>query len=76
MAVVWFLGMGFLLQAKKRLLGIFTIVLGGFLALNTVGNLFNIEVLSLLGLTANVLLGPVWFIWLGILLLQRRMIGD
>lgn len=68
----WFLGMGYLLRAKRNGLGIFAMVVGAFLILNTIGNMFNIEALSLLGLTANIILGPLWSISIGILLAQLK----
>lgn len=69
---VWFVGMGYLLRTKRNGLGIFTMIIGGFLILNTIGNIFNIEALSLLGLTANIVLGPLWAIWLGSLLVRGK----
>jgi len=36
------------------------------------GRGFNIESLSLLGLTANVLLGPLWSIWIGVVLIRQQ----
>ena len=71
---IWFLGVGYLIRSKHKSLGIFSIVLGVFLLLNTIGNIFNIEVLSLLGLTANILLGPLWSIWLGVLLIRLNQV--
>ncbi len=70
---VWFLGIGSLLRTKQSGLGIASMVIGLFLTLNTIGNMFNIEALSLLGLTANILLGPLWSIWIGILLVQLKV---
>lgn len=70
---VWFLGIGYLLRVKRNVLGIATMVIGGFLVLNTVGNLFAIEALSLLGLTANIILGPLWSTWAGVLLVQGKV---
>lgn len=69
---VWFLGIGYVLRTKRNILGLFAMSIGGFLILNTVGNIFNIEALSLLGLTANILLGPVWSICIGIVLLRLK----
>ncbi|MEM7111469.1 MAG: hypothetical protein AAF614_03500 [Chloroflexota bacterium] len=69
---VWFLGMGSLLRQKRAALGIVAMVVGAFLVLNTLGNMFNIEALSLIGLTANILLGPIWTIWIGLALLKTN----
>lgn len=67
---VWFLGMGSLLRQRRAALGIVAMIVGAFLLLNTLGNMFNIEALSLIGLTANILLGPIWSIWMGAALLR------
>jgi hypothetical protein len=69
---VWFLGMGYLIQKEVRAIGIFTLVVGFFLLLNTLGNMLNIEALSLLGLTANILFGPIWAIWIGVFFFSRK----
>ena len=69
---VWFLGMGALLRSTKNSLGIFAMIIGVFLMLNTLGNMFNLEFLSLLGLTANIVLGPLWSIWIGVLFVQLK----
>jgi hypothetical protein len=69
---VWFLGMGYYIQKETRAIGVFTLVVGFFLLLNTLGNMLNIEALSLLGLTANILFGPIWSIWIGIYFLRKQ----
>jgi hypothetical protein len=68
---VWFLGMGNFIQRELRPIGIFTMVVGFFLLLNTLGNLFGVEALSLLGLTANILLAPIWSIWIGLYFFRK-----
>ena len=68
---LWFIGMGSFLQSQRSAQGIFGMVVGVALLLNAVGNLFNIEFLSLLGLTGNILLGPIWAIWMGVSLLRK-----
>lgn len=70
---VWFIGMGQLLSLHRRGLGIAAIVIGAFLVLNTLGNMFGVEMLSLLGLMANILLAPVWSVVLGIVLVRRSV---
>lgn len=69
---IWFLGMGTLLRPKRSGLGLFAVAIGIFLVLNTLGNIFAIEALSLVGLTANILLGPLWSIWIGLWLVQGK----
>ena len=68
---LWFLGMGSFLRSHRSGPGILGMVVGVALLLNAVGNLSNIEFFSLLGLAGNLLLGPVWAIWLGISLLRK-----
>lgn len=70
---IWFLGVGMILRAKQSGLSIFTMGLGLFLLLNMLGNMFNIEALSLLGLTANILLGPLWSIAFGVYLIRAKV---
>lgn len=69
-AAIWFLGIGRLLISKRRAFAIFSIILGVFLLLNGIGAIFEIEMLTLIGLTANVLLAPLWALWIGITLLR------
>ena len=56
---------------KRRMLGLFSVTLGIFLFLNGLGAMFNLEVLSLMGLTANVLLAPLWALLVAIDLLRH-----
>jgi hypothetical protein len=72
-AAIWFLGIGSLLRQRRRGLGILAMVLGVFLLLNGIGSLFQIESLSLIGLTGNLLLVPIWAIWFGIDLLKKQV---
>ncbi len=69
---VWFLGMGSYLRSKFNGLGIVSMIVGVFLLLNTLGNMFNIEALSLIGLTANILVGPIWSICIGVMLMRGK----
>lgn len=68
----WFLGIGYFLRSKLKGLGIFGMVVGLFVALNTIGLLLNIEAISLIGLTANILLGPLWSICMGVILIRSE----
>ena len=69
---IWFLGIGSLLRDKRRALGTFALVLGLFMLLNGIGAVLQSETLSLVGLTGNLLLVPLWSIWFGIDLLRNR----
>lgn len=67
---VWLVGLGSLLRRRRRLLAGFTIALGLCLLANAIGNLIEYEPLSLIGLTATILLVPLWSIWIGLELLR------
>lgn len=75
-AAIWFCGIGLLIRSKWRWLGYGTIVLGLFLLLNGLGTIFNVEALTLIGLTANVLLAPLWALGMGLVLLKRPWLGS
>jgi hypothetical protein len=69
---VWWIGIGWLLWRRRRVLAMFTLLLGALVLLNALGNAFGSEALSTLGLLANVLLAPLWGAWIGIVLLRLR----
>lgn len=73
LAGIWFLGIGLLIRSERRMLGYFTVVLGFLLLLNGLGVLVEHDVLTLIGLTGNLLLAPLWALWLGITLLRWRL---
>jgi hypothetical protein len=68
---VWLLGIGAMMRHRSRLLGLAAMAIGVFLVLNSIGNVLGIEALSLIGVTATVLLAPLWFITLGIRISTR-----
>lgn len=68
---VWWLGLGMILWQQTRQLGGFTLLLGAALLVNTLGNVFNSEPLSGIGLAATLLLAPSWGIWVGIRALRQ-----
>jgi len=68
---VWLLGVGSLLWRRQRLLGGFTCLLGAMLAVTALGALLASEALSLLGLSATILLAPLWSIWAGVVALRQ-----
>ena len=67
---VWWLGMGELLRRERRGLGTLTLVLGAFALLNSVGEVFDIEAFDIAGLFVTLLLGPIWALWLGLIVLS------
>lgn len=70
---IWWIGLGSSLRHQQRRLGLFTMVLGGLLLINAAGNLLNSEPLSLIGLTATVLLAPLWSIWIGLVIARQPL---
>jgi hypothetical protein len=73
LAGIWFLGIGLLIRSERRMLGYFTVVLGFLLLLNGLGVLVEHDVFTLIGLTGNLLLAPLWALWLGITLLRWQL---
>lgn len=69
---VWWTGVGRALRraGRRRLAGL-TLVLATGSALNTLGALLTVEALTLVGLTATVLLAPVWSVLLGLVALRE-----
>ncbi|MEM7034737.1 MAG: DUF4386 family protein [Chloroflexota bacterium] len=70
---IWFLGMGLLLRQERRMLGYYDVIVGFFLLVNALGGILQSEPLSMIGLTANLLLVPVWAMWLGLELLRKHI---
>ncbi len=69
----WWLGMGGVLHRERRSLGTLTMILGAFALLNSVGEVFDVEVFDMAGLFVTLLVGPLWHLWLGILVLSRPL---
>lgn len=69
---VWWTGVGLALRrAGRRRLAVLTLVLAAGSALNTLGALLSVEAFTLVGLTATVLLSPVWAVLLGLVALRE-----
>jgi len=66
---IWWLGIGLVLRSERRLLGIFTTVLGIAALGVSVGTIFHIEPLIMLE-GVVFLLSPFWALWLGIVIWQ------
>ena len=75
-AAIWWLGTGLLLHRERRALGRFTVVLGLLMVVHTVGGLLENEILNMAGLTAQLVLAPLWAIWAGVDLLRRPAVED
>lgn len=71
LAGIWFLGIGLLLRAERRILSIVSIILGLSALLDSLGMMLRIDSIALFGLSIYLVLAPVWALWLGIDLLRR-----
>ncbi len=65
--------MGVFLRREHGGLGWLTIGLGIFALVNSAGEVFDVQALDILGLTVTLLLGPVWALWLGLVLLRHNV---
>lgn len=71
---IWWIGIGGMLWHQRRVFAGFTILLGLFSIANVVGTLVASEALSLVGLTATILLAPVWAIWAGLVVMRSSFL--
>ncbi len=68
---IWLLGMGGLLRRERPALGWLTLVFGFFMLINSLGSLLDNSTLSMIGFSGNLLILPLWAMWIGIDLLRR-----
>jgi hypothetical protein len=74
LAAVWLLGTGAILFSRRRSLGIFALVVGGFTALDAVFGLFEPMPFALYLLAAPKLpLAAIWSVALGVALMRHRL---
>jgi hypothetical protein len=69
---IWLLGMGGLLKRERPALGWLTLVFGFFMLVNSLGSLLDNSTLSMIGFSGNLLILPLWAMWIGVDLLRRR----
>lgn len=67
---VWLLGIGALMRAWVPSLGWLAMAIGAFLAITTAGTIIGVEALSLIGVTATVLVAPLWSMAVGLRLIR------
>ena len=73
LAAVWLLGTGAILCSRRRWLGILSLVVGGFTALDAVFGLFEPMPFALYLLAAPKLpLAAIWSVTLGMALVRQR----
>lgn len=65
---LWLLGTGLMLRGERRVLGIATIVVGIAGLVIGVETILQIELLTMPGLFVYLFLGPVWALWLGMVI--------
>lgn len=68
---IWLLGMGGLLKRERPALGWLTLVFGFFMLINSLGSLLDNSTLSMIGFSGNLLILPLWAMWIGVDLLRR-----
>ncbi len=70
LAAVWWLGIGTFLRSERRVLGWFSIVLGAIMLLSWIGIATGANALVAITVPIYLVLGPIWTLWLGIVLLR------
>jgi hypothetical protein len=69
------IGVGMVLRADRRRLGLVTIILGGACVVDSCGTVLNIDAISSIGLSVYLVLAPVWAAWAGVVLLRASPPG-
>jgi hypothetical protein len=72
-AAVWWVGTGKLLYKEKRVLGMITIAAGIFTLADAIGNIAGYPLLAETGLNFYLLLGIVWPLHVGIVLIRKAI---
>jgi hypothetical protein len=68
---IWWIGVG-VFAIRERILKIVTIVLGVSCLLDGIGEAFQLTIVAEIGLNIYLLLGIVWPIWVGLLLIRNK----
>ncbi len=71
-AGVWWIGVGIFIKRDYRLFGWFTISVGGFSLLDSLGTIFEIHAFAEMALNIYLILAPFWAIFLGSKLLSKN----
>ena len=67
---VWWIGVGLILRARRRVLGIVTVILGSITLAAALGEVFTFGVVASVGFMAYLFLAPIWAVWLGVSVLR------
>jgi hypothetical protein len=70
----WWLGIGLVLRAERRILGSLTVLQGLVTLVYGVGAMLHIEALT--NLEALTFLAPIWALWLGVVIWRNDRQGD
>lgn len=73
---VWLLGIGYYLRRERRYLGAGAIGFGLFTTLSFLGNVLGYPAVHSIGVSGYIFLGPLWLLWLGIVLWRQPTNGD
>ncbi len=74
LAGIWWIGVGFIMKSERKLLGIATMTLGFFTLAATLGDVFELKFIALIGLIVTLLFAPIWAAWLGMTILRGKNI--
>lgn len=69
---VWWIGIG-VFMIRDRAVMILTIILGSSCIIDSIGEIFQLPLLAEIGLNIYLLLGIVWPIWIGILVMKNKL---
>ncbi|UKJ05800.1 hypothetical protein [Solitalea lacus] len=72
-AALWWMGLGKLIYSENKSLGVLTFIAGISTLSDALGNMFNLTILSEIGVNLYLILGIIWPIIIGIFLLKKSM---
>jgi hypothetical protein len=72
-AAVWWIGLGKMIYSENKSLGVFTCITGISTLSDALGNMFNLTILSELGLNTYLVLGFAWPIIIGVFLIRKSI---
>ena len=73
LAGMGWIGIGFFIRKEKNFLGILTIILDTASLLDSLGQMFGIEPVSVVTLNIYIVLAPTWALLMGIILLKEPL---
>ena len=73
-ATIWWIGLGRMILREHKITGIVTILAGVATLLDAAGNMINVSVLADIGLNMYLLLGIIWPVLTGIILIKQSVL--